>query len=50
MSYVVEWRTKSQEELINRVKSNLDTIKMSFFEIPFCADLSAQMQVSLCWE
>ena len=33
MSYVVEWRTKSQEELINRVKSNLDTIKMSFFEI-----------------
>ena len=33
MSYVVEWRTKTQEELINRVKSNLDTIKMNFFEI-----------------
>lgn len=33
MSYVIKWRTKTQEELINRVKSNLDTIKMSFFEI-----------------
>lgn len=33
MSYLVQWRTKSQEELINRVKSNLDTIKMNFFEI-----------------
>ena len=33
MSYVVEWRTKSQEDLVNKVKSNLDSIKMNFFEI-----------------
>ena len=33
MSYVIQWRTKSQEDLINKVKSNLDSIKMNFFEI-----------------
>lgn len=33
MSYIIEWRTKSQEDLINRIKSNLDSIKMNFFEI-----------------
>ena len=33
MSKTIVWRTKSKEELINRIKSNLDTIKFSFFEI-----------------
>ncbi len=33
MSKLIQWRTKSPEDLINRVKSNLDSIKMHFFEI-----------------
>ena len=33
MSYLVQWRTKSQQDLINKINSNLDSIKMNFFEI-----------------
>ena len=33
MSYLVQWRAKSQQDLINRIKSNLDSIKTHFFEI-----------------